>query len=343
MNAQIAKAPVYQTNVTRTSYSPPVALANMRDLSLDTNWSRTQGVLTSTTWLNGAIVTETDRAENQGGNSIPGDIQDDLASRMMRIGLTASSGSADYGMTYRRAEPVFNPGLDQDRREVRGEWKNGLTTIRTAMGQQSSNVDGDPTRSRLEQNYGLISLSWNQAYWPSLAVTYSQKALNNILEAALGYSGVAGDIRLASSYILGTDLLCNGSDNRVHMQTATALLRPLNTVTIAPTLGYRTEQQDWSGVRIDSSSATLAMNYQQGQRLSLSAVGNYAGKRSSDRLIDLETIGGKGMVTVEIQEVRGWTTRMSLEGGYNQQTNRVMSSTETHDISGLLRLVLTPI
>jgi hypothetical protein len=134
---------------------------------------------------------------------------------------------------------------------------------------------------------------------------------NHTLEAALGYSGAAS-------------------------------LRQLNTLTIAPTLGYRREQQDLSGARIDSPSASLAMNYQQSQRLLISAMGNYSGIRSSDRLIDLETIGGKGVLTVDIQQLRGWTTRMSLEGGYNRQTNRMMSSAETQDVSGLLRLVLAP-
>jgi hypothetical protein len=85
------------------------------------------------------------------------------------------------------------------------------------------------------------------------------------------------------------------------------------------------------------------MNYKQSQRLFLSAMGHYSGIRSSDRLIDRETIGGRGMVTVDIQQLRGWTTVMSLEGGINQQTNRVMSAIETQDISGILRLALTPL
>ncbi len=325
-SAQPAQAPVYQATVTRTSYTPPIVPANVRDLSLDTNRPRPQGVLASTTWLNGAFMTETEVANDRRESSIPGDTQDDPASRMMRMGLTTSSGPARYGMTYRRAGQAFYNGPDQDLREVWGEWKNGVTTFHSAIGQQWNNVDRNPTQSRLEQNYGRMGLSWNQASWPSLAVTYSQnpqnsaldptgiaaqKMTNHTLEAALGYSGAAS-------------------------------LRPLSTLTIAPTLGYRTEQQDLSGARIDSPSASLAMNYQQSQRLLVSAMGNYSGIRSSDRLIDLETIGGKGVLTVDILQLRGWTRRMSMEGGYNRQTNRMMSSAETQDVSGLLRLVLAP-
>lgn len=356
--AQPAQAPVYQAHVTRTSYTPPVAPRNVRDLVIHTHRPRTQGVLASTTWLKGAFMTETEMADNQRENSIPGDTREDPASRMMRIGLIASSGPSRYGVTYRRAGQAFDTGPDQDLKEVWGEWKNRSITFRSAMGQQWNNIDGDPTRSRLEQNYGRFGLSWNQSLWPSLAVTYSRNALNSTLdptgiaptkmnnhtlEAALGYSGISWNVGLASSYILGADLLHNGSDNRIHMQTVTASLRPLNTLTIAPTLGYRTERQGWSGARIDSSSAALTMNYKQSQWLFLSAMGHYSGIRSSDRLIDRETIGGKGMVTVDIQQLRGWTTAMSLEGGINQQTNRVMSAIETQDISGILRLALTPL
>ena len=271
-------------------------------------------------------MTETEMANDRRESSIPGDTHDDPASRMMRMGLTTSSGPARYGLTYRRAGQAFDNGPGQDLREVWGEWKNGVTTFHSAIGQQWNNVDRNPTQSRLEQNYGRIGLSRNQASWPSLAVTYSQngqnsaldptgiaaqKMTNHTLEAALGYSGAAS-------------------------------LRPLSTLTIAPTLGYRTEQQDLSGARIDSPSAALAMNYQQSPRLLVSAMGNYSGIRSSDRLIDLETIGGKGVLTVDILQLRGWTTRMSMEGGYNRQTNRMMSSAETQDVSGLLRLVLAP-
>ena len=357
-SAKPAETPWYRASVTPTSYAPPVAPANVRELARETDGPRTQGILASTTWLKGAFAAETEVANNKSGNSIPGDTQADAAGRMMRLNLAATSGPARYGMTYRTAGEAFYNGPDQALKEVWGEWKQGRTTLRTAVGQQWNNVAGDPSRARLEQNYSRVGLSWNKALWPQLAVTYTQTVLNSApdatslapqktnnhsLEATLGYGGAAWNAGLASSYILGSDLSRNGSDNHVKLQTLTASLRPLNTLTITPTLGFRTEQQEWSGVRIDSPSAALTMNYKQSQRLLVSAMGNYSGVRSSDRLIDTENIGGKGILAWDLQQSRGWTTLMSLEGGYNRQTNRVMSSTETQDISGLLRLVLSPL
>jgi hypothetical protein len=357
-SAEPVQTQVYQTNVTRISYTSSVILGNVRDRSLDTDQPHTPTLLASTTSLKGAFKTKAEKAHNQRESRIL--VHDDSGSRMTRIGFTASSSLARYGMTHRRAGQDLFIDPYQDRREVLGKWRNGLTPLHGGSGQQwnNNNMDEDSGRARLEQNYGRMGFSWNQASLPSLAITYSQSApnstldstviapqkmSNHTLEAALGYSGVAWHVGLASSYVLGTDLFRNGSGNRVHMQTVTTSLRPLDTLTIGPTLGYRTEQQDWSGVRIDSSSAGLAMHYQQSQRLLFSAMGNYSGKRSSDRLVDLETIGGKGILTVELQQLRGWNTKMSVEGSYNQHTNRAMSAMETQDISGLLRFVLAPL
>jgi hypothetical protein len=167
-----------------------------------------------------------------------------------------------------------------------------------------------------------------------------QKANDHTVEAALGYTGAGWDARLASSYGLASDLRRQGAESHVQTQTLTASFRPANTLTIAPTLGYRAEQQEWSGARIDSPSASLAMNYQQSSRLGISVMGNYSGMRSSDRTIDLDNVGGKGILTWGLEPVRDWKPQFSLEAGYNLQVNRLMPSAQTEDISGLLRLVL---
>ncbi len=74
----------------------------------------------------------------------------------------------------------------------------------------------------------------------------------------------------------------------------TAAFRPWTTLTISPTLGYREEVQDWSGVQIHSPSASIALQYRQNRELLISAMGNYAGTRSSDGLIDMVHMGVKG-------------------------------------------------
>jgi len=350
---------LYQASLTPTLYESPMAPASVRDLTLDADRPRTQGILGSTTWLKGAFSTETEFAANQGGtvgfpNDLPADAGDDPSTRMMRLSVTGSTEFVRYGMTYRKAGQAFYQESDQDLREAWGEWRNGAIAVRSAVGQQWNNVEADPARARVEQSYNRVGLSWNKPGWPHFALTYvenavnstlnpvgvsPQKADNHTVEAALGYTGAAWDARLASSYGLATDLLSHGVESHVQAQTLTASFRPANTLTIAPTLGYRAEQQEWSGARIDSPSASLAMNYKQSQ-LGISVMGNYSGMRSSDRLIDLDNVGGKGILTWGLEPVSDWKPLLSLEAGYNLQVNRLMPSAQMEDISGLLRLVL---
>ena len=354
-----AETSLYQASLTPIVYESQIAPASVRDLRLETDRPRSQGILASTTWLKGAFSTETELAANQGGtvgfpNGLPTDAADDPSTRMMRLGVTGSTEFVRYGLRYRKAGHAFYQESDQDLREAWGEWKNGAVAIRSAVGQQWNNVEDDPARARVEQSYNQVGLSWNKPAWPHFALTYAenavnstlnpvgvapQKANNHTVEAALGYTGAGWDARLASSYGLATDLLHQGTESHVQTQTVTASFRPANILTIAPTLGYRVEQQEWSGARIDSPSASLAMNYKQSQ-LGISLMGNYSGIRSSDRLIDLDNVGGKGTLTWGLEPVRDWKPLLSLEAGYNLQVNRLMPSAQTADISGLLRLVL---
>ena len=85
------------------------------------------------------------------------------------------------------------------------------------------------------------------------------------------------------------------------------------------------------------------MKYKQSQRLLISALGNYSETRSSDRLIELENVGGRGVVAWDLQQSRQWSTQLSVEGGYNRQLNLTTPSAQLEDLSGLLRLVLSPL
>lgn len=356
-------APLYRTSLTPTFFTPPVISPRLRDLAPETDQPRTQGLLSSTTWLNGTFVTETEVARSLGGaswlqNKIPGDTRDDASHRMIRLGLTGIAGPVRYGMLYRSAEQAFWNAPDQTMREVWGEWKSGWTTLRSAVGQQWNNVAGDSTLSRLEQTYGRVGLAWKRPAWPELNLTYAhnslnsaleplgiapQRSLNHTLEGAFVYTGMGWNARLASSYILGSDLLRGGAESTVRMQMFTAAFRPFNTLTIAPTLVYRRETQDWSGLRIESPSASLALQYRQSQQLLISAMGNYTGTRSCDGLIDTKQVGGKGTLAWDLQRSQTWATLISFEAGYNRMTNHVSPSADTEDISGVIRLLLAAI
>jgi hypothetical protein len=257
-------------------------------------------------------------------------------------------------MTYRSADEAFAQAPGQQQREAWGEWNNGAMSIRSIVGQRS-HLEADAGGTRLEQGYNRIDLAWNRPVWPRLAVSYVHNSASNTMdavnlfpqranrdrfEAAVGYGGGTWDATLASGYGTETDLTQHGTESQVQTETLTASFRPATILTITPTVGYRVEQQPWSGTRINSPSAGISMKYQQSQRLSMTATGNYFGMRSSDRLVDVDMIGGKGVLTWELEPVREWKPQVTFEGGYNLQVNRLMPSAQTENLSGLLRLVL---
>ena len=335
----------YQTSVIPMTDGTPIAPSSVRNLAPETDRPRTQGILATTTWLKGAFATETEVAVNQGGPGV-----EDPSARMMRLGLIGSTGLVRYGMTYRTADQAFYQGSGHERREAWGEWQSGAMAVRSTVGQRT---DFTAEAAGNEQRYSRTEVSWNKAAWPHVALSYAQnaesqtmealslspqKANSHRLEAALGYRGAVWDAKVASGYGLETDQLQHGIESQVN--TVMASFRPVDSLSITPTLGYRAEQQEWSGAKTNSPSASLTMKYQQSQRLALTAMGNYFGTRSSDKLVDLDMIGGKGVLTWELEPVRDWKPQVSLEGGYNLQVNRLIPSAQTENLSGLLRLVL---
>lgn len=357
-----AASALYQVSLTSTYFEPPptVTSTRLQNLTPETEQPRAHGLLSTINVLNGLLATEVEMARNEGGttwlqNKIPGGTQDDATSRMLRLGITGTAGSVRYGARYRSAGQAFLNGPDLAIREVWGEWKTGPMTLRSAVGQQWNNVTGDSMRTRLQQTYGRLGLAWKRPDLPEFMLTYSNTGISSsaepigvapqrnhthTLEGALAYSGPAWNARLASAYILGSDLQRGGAESTVRMQTITAAIRPLHTLTITPALAYREEVQNWSGTRIESPSASVAVQYRHSQRVGLSATGNYASTRSNDGLINTQQVGGKGIFNWNLRRAHAWATRLSLEAGYNRLTNNLAPLADIEDISGIIKLIL---
>src|SRR5205807_8323471 len=93
-----AAPPLFQTSLTPTFFVPPLALPRLRDLAPETDQPRTQGLLYSTTWLNGTFITETKMARSVGGTSSlqsrsTCDTGSDASQRMIRIAKPGTAGS----------------------------------------------------------------------------------------------------------------------------------------------------------------------------------------------------------------------------------------------------------
>jgi hypothetical protein len=160
------------------------------------------------------------------------------------------------------------------------------------------------------------------------------------MEAALAYAGLTWNARLSSSYILTNDDTRGGAQSTTFAQTLVAAYRPLNTLTLAPTLSYRSETQSWSGAKIQTPMASVSLLYKQSQRLLVSAMGGYTSTKSSDGLIETESIVGRGMFAFHLNPIYGHPTTLSLEASYTNTTNRTVAGVDTEDLSGLVRILV---
>jgi hypothetical protein len=355
---QVPSAEVFHMRFASNVMFPSVPTSRLRDLAPDSERPRIEQLLAATTLFNGRLSTEAEVAQSQTGatwlaSSMMGNTLTDASTRMFRIGLTGSEGSLRYGLTFRHAGQGFLLAPDRANREVWGEWKTGWVTFRNSIGQSWNNVEGESTRSRLEQAYGRVGLLINRPSWPELSVTYARNSLNSVLdpigvtpqrssnhaiEGALSIHRPSWDLRLTSSYILASDLLHGEADGNIKAQTLSSVLRPINALIITPAFTYRQELRSRSGIRIENPVASLAVSYERNSRLRFSTVGNYGSSRSSDGLIDNETIRWKGTMDWAMYHSSEWTTNIAFEAGYHRLSNRTLGSHDTEDISGLVRL-----
>lgn len=351
-------SPVLHTSFQATSFAPPQTSTRLKDLVPDSDRPQTKGIVAASTWLKGQFTTEgevANNATNDAGMASRIDQRDDGSKRMVRMALTGTNGGFRYGINYRSAGKAFFNSPDQTVREAWAEWGLGIAKLRSSTGQVWNNVDLDPSRSRIQQGFNRIGVAVVKPAWPELSLTYSrstvastfdptgtipQRSHSNSMEAALAYSGLTWNARLSSSYILTNDDLRGGAETTAFAQALTAVYRPFNTLTLTPTLSYRTETQSWSGAKVNTPMASLSLFYKQSRRLLVSAMGGYTSTTSSDKVTAMESIVGKGMFAFHLDPIYGHPTTISLEASYTNLTNRALSGFDSEDLSGLVRILV---
>lgn len=344
---------VNHTTITTTSVTPVNPFLRLKDLRPDSEMPGSNGLRSSSLLLSGKFVAESELSRNLPGSaaSIRGETSDQ---RMMRFALMSAAGSIRYGLAYRLAGKEFVSAPDQQVKELWGEWSHGHARLRTSVGEFSNNVDADPARPRTIQTQGALMLTYARPSWPEFSLSYArsliegsgtvtglvpQKSLADRLEGAVSIARPNWNARLSSSYVVTNDQLASGADTVSYVQMLSGTFRPLAPVTLTSVLMYRSDVQEWTGVRIHQPMASLSLNYDCTARVRLSALGGYGSTRSSDGLIEHETLNSKGILTWHPLDTR--IAQVSFETGYSRTTVNGTVPMITEDLSGLVKLKLT--
>jgi hypothetical protein len=322
----------------------------IQDLLRDTEDNRPLSFTATSTVFGGKLAGEAELTYSPSDlRSVEG--RGDSQRRMFRFGLTGIQGRLRYGMSYRSAGKSAGSQPDYESREVWGEWQYGVSRVRTSFQQGWNNVDHDPSQARLTQVLSKVSLALMPPSWPEALVTYSRgssfsscepQGMNpqrneiDSLEGTLAYTRPSWNLRWSSTYIRNIDQLHAGIDILTHSHTIGVSYAVNNHLKFIPNLSFKDDLQRWSGVHLDTPSASLSIAY-QAKDLNVSLFGSYSRSKSSDGVVD--------MTGYNVQSVLSWVYRdsdlfnatLSFEAGYKSAADTVRY---TEEISTLMRVKL---
>lgn len=278
----------------------------------------------------------------------------DSRQRLLRFGLSGAEGPFRYGASFRIAGTGFTSLQDQANREVCGEWQWGLARFRSSLSETWNNLENDPRRPRLTQAQGRLALTIAPPSWPELNLSYARstsstslepnasaahRSESETLEAALSHGGATWSSRLSTLYSITTDRLHPGVETVGQSYGWSGTYRPTSALTIGPSLTLREDLQRWTGVRLDTPSASLSVSYVPDPVINLSAFGSYSHSQSSDNLVDSTSYKAKTVLSWT-SESRSWLRQTLLfEAGYANALDAVHARV-TEELSGLVRLQL---
>ena len=341
--------------ITSTEFVLHNQYLRLRDLRPDSEMPTTNGIRLSTPLLNGQLIAESEMAKNHATSDLM--LERDRASSrsMMRFALSTHDGPFRYGLSYRMADQQFFNVPDQEIHEVWGEWGTGPLRVRSSVSEVFSNVDHDPSRPRSAQRGGRIMMALARPTWPEMSVTVArnlidtnplqsglswQRSIADTVEGALSLTRSSWNARLASSYTMNANDLEPGQDTISYAHILSGAFHPIEPLNITSVISYRTDVQQWTGVRTDTPVAALTIHYRHSAELMVSALGGYSGMRSSDGLTDHQSLSSRGIIT---WSPGGSTvTQVSFETGYTRTVTggTANSGMIMQDLSGLVRVRL---
>lgn len=336
----------------KTSYMAPLNKpTRLKDLRPEAEEHRTQSVLAVSSLFQGTLLGEGELAYTPSDpQSVEG--RGNTQSGLLRLRLSGTQGGLRYGITYRTAGKYFVNLPDQATREVWGEWGVGVARIRSSLTETWNNVDKDPTQSRLTQTQERVSLAITPLGWPEFSLAFARSSIASSLEpqgvlpqrnqvdtveGALSYTSATWTTKLSSLYSLNNDRLRAGAETVGLTHALSGSYRPTTSLMIAPSLSWREDWQRWSGVQINTASASLSLSYTPSTVFNLTTVGSWSQAHSSDRLVNGSTYNAKSVYTWTYQT--GPVRRsLSFEAGYAHSVDVINRALSTEDLSGLLRL-----
>ena len=107
-------------------------------------------------------------------------------------------------------------------------------------------------------------------------------------------------------------------------------LRPLNTITVMPSVGSGVDRYDRLSTSYQSGTASLLLTYTPtASRWSLWTLGAYTASQSSDRTVDGRTMSVSGGLACGLGKIFGGRATVSVEAGYDRYVDGIYPDSST--------------
>jgi hypothetical protein len=273
--------------------------------------------------------------------------------QMVRMAITGTGSMIRYGLSYRSAGKNYAKDADQTTRDMWGEWRTGLATVKASLKESWNNVAHDPSQPRLRQLQENVALILAQSAWPALTLSYGRTAAasaiepegiaatrtgSEIVDASLSYMAPTWTAKLASTYSHSRTQLPAISETDQILYGISGSLRPVTGLSLDPSLTLKEEFFRSVGTKTESPTAALSMKYQATPAFTWTAGGSYGMSHSNDGVVNTRAFSAKNAVTWKALPHSMLQTAFSVETGFQRTTDRANADRATSDLSALFRL-----
>jgi hypothetical protein len=274
------------------------------------------------------------------------------------LGGLGLEGGAEYRSVGKRLERVVAGPASQKDREGTEVWlaqRLGLLRLKLSQSDLSDNVDRDPALPRTSRTQTAVSAQLAPRAWPVFGLTYAtgdsertwltgegrtrtieRQTFDSVAGSAY-YGGPGFDLSGTSTYSYSRDPARRDRDMTSLYHDLSVTLRPINTITVTPSVGSGVDRYDWASTSYQSDSASLLLTYTPtASRWSLWTLGAYTASSSSDRTVDGRTMSVTGGLAYGLGKILGGRASISVEAGYDHYVDGIYPESSTRGAFGLV-------
>lgn len=276
------------------------------------------------------------------------------------LGGLGLEGGAEYRSVGKRLERVVTGPASQKDREGTEVWlaqRLGLLRLKISQSDLSDNVDRDPALPRTTKTQTSVSAQLAPRAWPVFGLTYAtgdsertwltgegrtrtieRQTFDSVAGSAY-YGGRRFDLSGTSTYSLSRDPGRSDRDMTSLYHDLSLTLRPLNSITVMPSVGSGVDRYDRLATSYQSGTASLLLTYTPtASRWSLWTLGAYTASQSSDRTVDGRTMSVSGGLACGLGKIFGGRATISVEAGYDRYVDGIYPDSSTRGVFGLVLL-----